>query len=106
MRSAVPVLVAVAFAALGVLGVPAAARAQTGATLDGTPLNVFADGLGGVQVRQDGVGSGLFYNPDEDPGHAGLEIKEGDSYYPLQSGFDESPERNSVEAPAVSDAGG
>ena len=34
-------------------------------------------------MRQDGIAAGLFYDPDENPGHAGLEIKDGDSYYPL-----------------------
>ena len=64
--------------------------------LDGTPLNVFADGLGAIQVRQDGVASGLFYDPDENPAHAGLEIKEGDTYYPLPGRFSTAPGRAST----------
>jgi len=76
-----------------VLGAPSGASAQGGAVLDGSPLNIFADGLGAIQVRQDGVVAGLFYDPDENPGHAGLEIKEGDSYYPLEDGFTNAPDR-------------
>ncbi len=67
-----------------------AGRARPGrATLDGAPLNVFADGLGAIQVRVDGVAAGLFYDPTENPAHAGLEIKEGDRVYPLEDGFDD-----------------
>ncbi len=83
-------------AALVGLAVPSAASAQ-GALLDGAPLNVFADGLGAIQVRQDGLTAGLFYDPDENPGHAGLEIKEGSSYYPLIDGFSTAPGRVSNE---------
>ncbi len=74
--------------------------------LDSAPLNIFADGLGAVQVRVDGLAAGLFYDPVENPAHAGLEIKEGDSVYPLQDGFDTTPGRASVEAPTIVDAGG
>ena len=45
---------AAALAALAMLVVPATASAQGGALLDGAPLNVFADGLGAVQMRVDG----------------------------------------------------
>jgi hypothetical protein len=82
----------VALAALALLAVPQAAHAQ-GATLDGAPLNVFADGLGAIQVRVDGLAAGLFYNPEENPAHAGLEIKEGETVYPLQDGFSTTPGR-------------
>ncbi|HWK29715.1 MAG TPA: hypothetical protein VNS09_24325 [Solirubrobacter sp.] len=78
---------------------PAAAHAQ-GATLDGAPLNVYASGFGAIQVRVDGLPAGLFYDPAEDPAHAGLEIKEGDAYYPLEDGFNVAPGRTNVE-PAV-----
>ena len=84
----------VALAALALLAVPQAAHAQ-GATLDGAPLNVFADGLGAIQVRLDGLAAGLFYNPEENPAHAGLEIKEGSTVYPLQDGFSTAPGRAS-----------
>ena len=86
-RGGTRVLLAAALAALVALAVPAAAHAQ-GALLDGAPLNVFADGLGAIQVRQDGVEAGLFYDPTENPAHAGLEIKEGETYYPLENGFE------------------
>ena len=83
-RGGTRVLLAAALAALVALAVPSAAHAQ-GALLDGAPLNVFADGLGAIQVRQDGVDAGLFYDPTENPAHAGLEIKEGETYYPLRT---------------------
>ena len=82
----------VALAAFALLAVPTAAHGQ-GATLDGAPLNVFADGLGAIQVRVDGLAAGLFYDPDENPAHAGLEIKEGNTVYPLQDGFSTAPGR-------------
>jgi hypothetical protein len=87
------------------LAVAPAAHAQ-GALLDGTPLNVFADGLGAIQVRVDGLDAGLFYDPGENPAHAGLEIKEGETVYPLQDGFATAPDRASVEPLTVADAGG
>jgi hypothetical protein len=83
------------------LCVPAAAGADT-VTLDGTPLNVYADGLGALQVRYDGQASGLFYDPAQSPAHAGLEVVEGSHYYPLQDGFDLAPGRTGVAAPVVS----
>jgi hypothetical protein len=86
---------AAALAALVALAVPSAARAQ-GAQIDGAPLNVFGDGLGAIQVRQDGVESGLFYDPLENPAHAGLEIKEGQTVYPLEDGFTTAPGRTSA----------
>ena len=35
--------------------------------LDGTPLNVFADGLGAIQVRVDGVAAGSVLRPGREP---------------------------------------
>jgi hypothetical protein len=88
------------------LVLPASARAQGGLTLDGAPLNVFADGLGAIQVRYDGLAAGLFYDPATDPAHAGLEIKEGDTAYPLQDGFDTAPGRTNAELLTITDNGG
>jgi hypothetical protein len=88
------------------LAVPQAAQAQGGVMLEGSPLNVFADGLGAVQVRVDGLAAGLFYDPTENPAHAGLEIKEGESVYPLQDGFASAPGRANVEPLTIVDAGG
>jgi hypothetical protein len=99
-------VVAAALAAAALLAVPTAANAQGGATLDATPLNIFTDGLGAIQVRQDGVAAGLFYDPDENPAHAGLEIREGESYYPLQDGFSTGTGRVSAEPITITDAGG
>ncbi len=106
-RGAIRYRLAVAFAAFGVLAIAAAsARAQDGgATLDSAPLHIYADGLGGLQVHADGVAGGLFYDPDESPGHAGLEIKEGASYYPLQDGFSTAPGRGAT-APITFDDDG
>jgi hypothetical protein len=95
-----PRVVAVAAAAAVALVVPASAHAQV-AVLDGTPLNVYADGLGGIQVRYDDQQSGEFYPPDENPAHAGLEIKEGDAYYPV----DDPSERTAVQSPVISGSG-
>jgi hypothetical protein len=67
------------------------------ATLDGNPVNVYADGLGAIQVRYDNQRSGEFYPPDENPAHAGLEIVQGDAYYAL----DDPTNRTAVQAPVV-----
>jgi hypothetical protein len=104
-RCGIRVQVVAALAAFAALALPAAAQAQ-GALLDGAPLNVFADGLGAIQVRQDGVAAGLFYDPDENPAHAGLEIKDGETYYPLEEGFDTAVGRTTVEPATVIDGGG
>ena len=87
------------------LALPAGAQAQSGLMMDGTPLHVFADGLGAIQVRVDGVAAGLFYDPAENPAHAGLEIKEGESVYPLQDGFSTTPGRVNVEPLTITDNG-
>jgi hypothetical protein len=105
-RCGIRVQVVAALAAVAALAVPAAAQAQGGAVLDGAPLNVFADGLGAIQVRQDGVAAGLFYDPDENPAHAGLEIKDGETYYPLEDGFATAVGRANVEPLTVVDSGG
>ena len=47
-------------------------------------------------MRVDGLAAGLFYNPEENPAHAGLEIKEGETVYPLQDGFSTAPGRVSA----------
>src|SRR5258705_13992659 len=83
-------VVAAVATAVGLLA-PAVAQAQV-ATLDGSPLNVYADGLGALQMRYDDQASGEFFPPDENPAHAGLEIKQGDAYYDL----DDEAERASV----------
>ena len=83
------------------LCLPSVAGADT-VTLDGTPLNVYADGLGALQVRYDGQASGLFYDDTQNPAHAGLEVMQGSHYFPLQAGFDFEPERTAVAAPVVS----
>jgi hypothetical protein len=101
MRSGIRVLVTAALAGVAALCTPSAASAQ----IDGSPLDVIADGLGALQVRQDGLAAGLFYNPDENPAHAGLEIKEGASYFPLESGFDQTPGRTRVSGPVLADQG-
>ena len=90
----------IGLAVVAALAVPAAARADT-VTLDGTPLNVYADGLGALQVRYDSQASGLFYDPEQNPAHAGLEIVEGAQYYPLQNGFDLETGRTGVLAATV-----
>jgi hypothetical protein len=100
-RGGIRVFVTAALTSVAALFASATAHAQ----IDGAPLNVIADGLGGIQIRQDGLAAGLFYDPDENPGHAGLEIKEGASYYPLESGFDSNPGRTAVTPPVLADQG-
>lgn len=97
---------ALAALVLVALSLPSAARAQTVVALDGTPMNVYADGLGAIQVRLDTLPAGLFFDPDQNPGHAGLEIAQGDQYFPLAEGFDAATGRVAVTAPAVTDLGG
>jgi hypothetical protein len=46
--------IAATLATLAALAAPGLARAQAPAHLDGSPLDVFVDGLGGLQVRFDG----------------------------------------------------
>jgi hypothetical protein len=89
--------VVAAAAAAVALVVPCPAHAQV-ATLDGNPVNVYADGLGAIQVRYDNQQSGEFYPPDENPAHAGLELKQGEDYYAL----DDPTTRAAVQAPVVS----
>jgi hypothetical protein len=74
---------------------PAAASAQ--GQIDGRPMDVYSDGLGGLQARLDPQADnpGLFYSPFSNAGHAGLEIKQGDVYYPLNDS------RTAVTPPAV-----
>lgn len=106
-RGGIRIGAAAALAALTLFAVDALpARAQGGTLLDGTPLNVFADGLGAIQVRLDNVPAGLFYDPDTNPAHAGLEITQGDQRFPLQDGFDNAPGRVSAGPPTVTDLGG
>jgi len=106
MRGGTQARLAAALAVLAVLALPGAAHAQGGLTLDGTPLNVFSDGLGAIQVRLAGAPAGLFYDPETDPAHAGIEIKEGDTVYPLQDGFSTAPGRVNAELLTVTDNGG
>jgi len=75
-----------AAAALMLFLAPAAASAQ--GQIDGRPMDVYSDGLGGLQARLDPQADnpGLFYSPFSNPGHAGLEIKQGETYYSLGSG--------------------
>ena len=51
--------------------------------LDSNPFDIYADGLGALQFRFDGREEGVFYPPNSDAAHAGLEIVEGSTYYPL-----------------------
>jgi len=62
-RGPIPIRALVA-AAAATLALAAPAAADT-VTLDGAPLNVYADGLGALQVRYDGQASGLFYDPED-----------------------------------------
>jgi hypothetical protein len=63
-----------AIAAAGLLAAhDARAQAPVG-HIDGSPLDVYTDGLGHLQARFDGRLDGEFYSPSADPAHAGLEV--------------------------------
>jgi hypothetical protein len=63
-----------AAATVGVLATAAAQAQITVGHIDGSPLDVYADGMGNLQARFDGKFDGEFYSPGANPGHAGLEI--------------------------------
>jgi hypothetical protein len=86
-------------AVVALSAVPSVAAAQ--GRIDGRPFNVLADGLGRLQVRlvQQESDPGLFFPSSSDLGNAGLEIKEGETYYPLGSS------RTPVSAPTVTAEG-
>ena len=65
------------------------ARADTG-VIDGTPLKIYADGVGRLQIVDKDLAApptevGEFFPSGPSPAHAGLEIVEGASYFPLGS---------------------
>jgi hypothetical protein len=64
-----------AAAAAIAMAAPGAAHAQAPVGhIDGSPLDVYADGLGNLQARFDGRANGEFYPPSSDPGNGRLEI--------------------------------
>ncbi len=67
--------------------------------LDSSPLDLWADGLGRLQVRLDGEPDGMFYPPSENAANAGLEIVTGADHYGLGVG------RLPISAPEVGAAG-
>ena len=75
---------------------PGVASAQDVGHLNGSPVDVYADGLGRLQFRFDGRTDGLFFPPDAEAADAGLEIVEGDAYIPLGA-----ETRQSIAGPTV-----
>lgn len=67
---------AIGFASLAALALPATASAQL-TSITGSPLSVYTDGLGGIQIVPTGSDTGIFYNPFSvklgTAPHAGLE---------------------------------
>jgi CSLREA domain-containing protein len=63
------------------LTLPGAAHAQEVGHIAGNPLDVYADGLGRLQFRFAGQADGVFYSPSSNTAHAGLEIRDPESYY-------------------------
>ncbi len=82
------------------LALPTAARAQSPVTIDGSPLNVSADGVGRLGVQFDGRSGGEFFDPDATVGDAGLELREGTSVASLYNTADRTP----LSAPTVNGA--
>jgi len=64
---------------------PGAAWSQVG-HIAGNPLDVYADGTGRLQFQFTGQSDGVFYDPEDKPANAGLEIREGGQHYELGSG--------------------
>jgi hypothetical protein len=96
MWSAVAATAIMLVAALACSGV---AAAEPG-TLDGDPLNVYVDGIGGVQFRYDGVALGAISPPLAGPEAArgGLEVRYDGAVYRLH----DTATRRPVGTPTVS----
>ena len=67
--------------------------------LDGSPLDLYSDGAGRLQVRVDGRPGGIFAAPEDDAADAGLAIKQGGVLFGLGVG------RTVVSAPRVTQTG-
>jgi hypothetical protein len=69
-----------ALAAVLSLALPATAGAQsTVPFIDGSPINVYSDQTGNIQVRFDGQTDGEFYPPGDNAAHAGFEMSQADN---------------------------
>jgi hypothetical protein len=66
------------------IGVPVALAAET--QLDGSPIDVWTNGVGQMQFRYDGFADGVFFSPESNTPHAGLAIVAGDTVFPVGSG--------------------
>jgi hypothetical protein len=67
----------------GLLAVAAPAASAQTPFIDGSPLNVYADGQGALQFRYDGQTDGIFYDPSSNAAHAGLELIVNGAHYDL-----------------------
>jgi hypothetical protein len=72
---------ALALVLAATVGAPVALGAET--RLDGSPIDVYADGQGRMQFRYDGVAEGVFFNPALNAPSAGLEVMVNGAGYPL-----------------------
>jgi CSLREA domain-containing protein len=67
--------------------------------LNGSPLDLFSDGAGRLQVRVEGQPGGIFAAPDDNAADAGLAIKQGGVHFGLGVG------RTVISAPHVTQLG-
>jgi hypothetical protein len=72
---------ALALVLAATMGAPVALAAET--RLDGSPIDVYADGQGRMQFRYDGVAEGVFFNPALNAPSAGLEVMVNGGPYTL-----------------------
>jgi hypothetical protein len=78
VNRSLPKLAALAVAPIA-LAAPAAAHADV-VHIDGSPLEVFVDGLGGLQVRFDGQPDGEFCCSADTPDGTGLALRDSETY--------------------------
>jgi hypothetical protein len=72
---------ALALVLAATVGAPVALGAET--RLDGSPIDVYADGQARMQFRYDGVAEGVFFNPALNAPSAGLEVMVNGGAFPL-----------------------
>jgi hypothetical protein len=85
------------------IAAPAGAHAQAPVGhIDGSPLDVYADGLGSLQARFDGRTDGEFYPSGSNPGNARLEIVDT----PPGQDFSSLLSPAAVSGPALTGSGG
>jgi hypothetical protein len=77
-------IAALVVALVATIGVPVALAAET--RIDGSPIDVWTNGLGQMQFRYDGFTDGVFYHPTSNTPSAGLAIAVGNVTHGVGSG--------------------